>query len=749
MPAHVAETPRETLQGTPHEASEGTPAPPDDSAYRSLYHRAADPEGVFPVASWSRGIRTELGRLAGNRNAPDDLDNLRSGVTAWADVERRRYRALRKGEARTAAVLSGRAALACAPFATQVGAWLQWTTSPGNADDPAALALLRLYASDVGVGHPRASRGSAYVSVLRDAGLAEYAVPASRLALDRRIADRDFYVPALLLGMSRLPDDFLPEILGADLCLRAVGPLPPLAAVGPSAPGSTKYTGNSGNCEDTEDSGQETDAAGDDRWDTVRSCLDSLDCDVYPSGRVAEGFLWAWGALRRWSDALYEDLTHAQDPSYAMAELLRARAREGSAYHHRYRLAGRPLSDWLRECRHDPADFLTALAASDLVRPGRSRASRLVNGLVLERGPMFRVFSTADLTVIRRWIDSLPTGDAPSPVGPAQPPAESCPMPPPLRSREKPEPDAGPAPTDLRSAYYLLQHRPQTPALGRYATGYLRGWLARARHGIDRDPRALPPAWPADGLRPWLQSEHERHHQDWESGLGTPLPTRAELIDSTVQLAPLTLIDGAWLQGFTDYELASSEHGYFLFETYWDELGNGVPHLNHPRVYRQVLAGMGVELPPTASPEFARWPGFEDRSFALPVYWLCIGRYPQTFLPEVLGLNLAMELSGVGGGYRRAHEALQTHGFSTRFVDLHNTIDNVATGHSAWAADAVDAFMASVLKTHGTDRQAAAWRRVRTGYRSLDPPTGWGAQWAARWARRPGRQRPGGEVSGT
>ncbi|MFE3598456.1 iron-containing redox enzyme family protein [Streptomyces sp. NPDC059142] len=720
MSAHVAETPQDTS------------APADDSAYRSLYHRAADPEGVFPDASWSQGIRTEIGRLGGRAGAAEDLDALRSRVTAWADGERRRFRALRGGEEGTAAVLSGRAALACAPLAAQDGAWLQWTTSPGSADDPSALALLELYASDVGVGRPRASRGSAYVSVLREAGLAEYAVPASRLALDRRIADRDFYLPAMLLAMSRLPDGFLPEILGADLCLRAVGTLPPLVTVGPPSPGTAHAPQPAAAAEETAGAGH--------RWDTVRACLDS---GGRRSERMAEGFSWAWGALRRWSDDLYADLRCARDPAYAMAELLRARAREGSAYHHRYRLAGRSLSGWLRECRRDPAEFLNALAASDLVRPGRSGASRLVNGLVLQRGPMFRVFSPEDLTVIRRWIDSLPAEGDPSSAGPSAAPAPSCPMPPTLRPRGEPLTAAGRAPTDLRSAYRLLQHRPQTPALRRYSTDYLRAWLARARHGIDRDPRALPPVWPAEGLRPWLLTQHDRHNSDWESSRDTPLPTREELIDSTVQLAPLTLIDGAWLQGFTDYELASSEHGYFLFETYWDELGNGVPGLNHPLIYRQVLAGMGVELPPTASEEFARWPGFEERSFALPVYWLCIGRYPQSFLPEVLGLNLAMELSGVGGGYRRAHTALRKYGFSTRFVDIHNTIDNVATGHSAWAADAVDAFMASVLKTHGTEARTAAWQRVRTGYRSLDPPDGWGARWAALRARGPGLRRLG------
>jgi len=195
------------------------------------------------------------------------------------------------------------------------------------------------------------------------------------------------------------------------------------------------------------------------------------------------------------------------------------------------------------------------------------------------------------------------------------------------------------------------------------------------------------------------------------------------------------------LQGFTDYEHAAAEHGHFLFETYFDELGNGVPGLNHPLIYREVLIEMGVHLPATDSAEFANWPGFKDGSFELPVYWLSIGRQPRTFMPEIFGLNLAMELSGVGGSYRRAHIDLRHHGFSTRFVDIHNTIDNVATGHSAWAADTIDAYMSAILVAQGVEAQAAAWERIQAGFRSLNPPTGFWARRAARRARRSDRGR--------
>ncbi|WP_198539145.1 iron-containing redox enzyme family protein, partial [Streptomyces graminilatus] len=299
--------------------------------------------------------------------------------------------------------------------------------------------------------------------------------------------------------------------------------------------------------------------------------------------------------------------------------------------------------------------------------------------------------------------------------------------------------DPGRAPSGVREAYHLLMRRTDTPALRSWAERYVAGWLARSGHGMDSSAMPLPGRWGREGLRPWLQAQHDRHGAEFEENAEVALPSREAVVDDTVQTAPLTLIDGSWLQGFTDYEQASSAIGHSLFETYWDELGNGEPRLNHPLIYRDVLKEMGVDLPPTDSAEFARWPGFRDESFELPVYWLCVGRFPRTFLPEVLGLNLAMELSGVGGTYRRARLALRAYGFSTRFVDIHNTIDNVATGHSAWAADAVDTLMAALPETPGRGGREETWRRVRVGYRSLNPPSGVAARLGARLATRRGR----------
>ncbi|MFJ8860312.1 iron-containing redox enzyme family protein [Streptomyces sp. NPDC102451] len=735
--------------------------PPPGHSARELYPLACDPECSVADTVPVTDLRAGTTGLPGTETGPDSLESLRAQVRAWADAERDRFTELAGGapDPGTLRRLTDRTLLQCAPLALMSGAWLAGATSMATADEPAALAALSLYASDVGVGRPHRSRGDAFAALLRAQDAAEYAQPPARTALDRRIGDSAFALPSVLLLMGRLPEDFRAETLGADLCLREAGLLPPLALVRAVAgeqaadwaaldPGAERALDPAGGL-----SGAES---------AVAALAGAGAGAEATAGRVRAGFRWAYARLRAWSEEVRQTAGAMADPAWQAAEVIRLRAREGAVYHQSFQLAGRSLADWLEDARTDPMPLLGALAASRLVRPGRPDRSPLVTGLVGERGAMFRVFAEHDLAVLRQWIAGLPeraadTAEAPEGPGSAPAPTRTATDTPGRPETGRPETGGlgfpvpgkgavGPAgdrpPADLREAYVLLQRRAQTPAVREWALAYVHGWLGRARHRIDRSGLPLPGAWPAEGLRPWLGAQHDRHAAEFTRSQESEepgLPTREQLIESTVQLAPLTMIDGGWLQGFTDYRLASSQVGFSLFETYWDELGNGQTSLNHPLIYRELVAGMGVELPPTGTEDFARWSGFEDSSFELPVHWLSIGRFPVTFEPEILGLNLAMELSGVGGTYRRARLGLRKHGFSTRFVDIHNTIDNVATGHSAWAADAIDSHL-SALPSHGPHR-ADAWRRIREGYRSLNPPRSFPAWLADRRARMTHRPR--------
>ncbi|MEU8264749.1 iron-containing redox enzyme family protein [Micromonospora sp. NPDC048999] len=707
------------------------------SSPRSWFVWAADPETLLPRTRVVTALRTAL--HDGDGDTSTDLATLDEQVRSWADAERDRFTALLQPTGNRT-VLVRRIALGCAPLGLHAGGWLQWLTCPANADSATALRVLALYASDIGVGHPHADRGSAYRTLLGALRLAEWAASATRLARDEQLDDQAFALAGPLLLASRFPVEFRSEILGADLCLRAVGLTPPLVAVRQVAPDLADWTAlDLGAARDDETpSGLELSRR------VVSDLLAESGRATGAADQVRLGFRWAMRALRGWTDALHGELVAVTDPAAEMAELLRLRAREAAVYHGDYPLAGQPLRQWLADSQHNPSALLTALARSRLVRPGEPDRSPLASTLISEGGAMFRVFSPEDITVIRRWISALPDardqsrghGTADDGAVADGRPTRSSAAQVDLRLPDPVPEDDDRTPATLREAYHLLLNRRDTPALRRYAIAYLTNWLGRSGYQLEQAVHLPPQRWQPAELRRWLQQQHDRHAEEFDDTKADPLPSREALIDSTIQLAPLTLIDGSWLQGFTDHAYAPSDVGHFLFETYWDELGNGERRLNHPLLYREVLHEMGVDLPPTATPEFSAWSGFRDESFELPVYWLCIGRLPHSYLAEVLGLNLAMELSGVGGSYRRARRALKKYGYSTRFVDIHNTIDNVATGHSAWAADAVDTYMAAAPTMLGGIDRAAVWHRVLTGYRSLNPPKGIRPRLAGRLAAR-------------
>ncbi|MET8830525.1 iron-containing redox enzyme family protein [Streptomyces sp. NPDC004610] len=737
-----------------------TPTPDTATADRLLYLRALDPEGALPLTPLDTPVPDEDPGTAGAGELADE-------ARRWGAEQTARFRTELGAKAATEPVVRC-LLLNSAPLALSAGSWLQWMSSAANGDTGLALEILALYAGDLGVGYPGADRGSAY-----RAALAHHRLPLDTdgvgLTSNDLIQNVSFRLPALLLAMSRQPDRYFAEILGADLFLRAVGTPPPLAvlpetALGPMTArdidlGSTR-TGQGPSALE-----RSLTAAG--------LCLAPEEPEPGPPlgpgappppdrptapDRLRHGFRRAAREYRRWCEALLREAVLAHHPDYDIWRLLFGRARQAAVYHGRYRLDGRPLAEWFADIEAGPAPFLDALAASPLVRPGNPDRSPLIRGLISETGPMFRVFTEDEVAAIRRWIAQLPADGTPTAdrralhdvqrtwfrrtAGPE--PGETAP--------QRPPESAGPGST--RDAYRRLLTREDSPAIRRYAHDYARRWLIRSGFRLDAAPHQLPARWdPERGLSPWLLAEHDRHGAEFgvefgaEIGDGaadggdTPVPTREQLISSTLQLAPLIMIDGAWLQGFTDYRLASSPVGHLLFRTYWDELGNGERELNHPRIYRRLLGEMGHELPPTASAAFAEWPGFHDESFALPVFWLSVSRFPRTFQPEILGLNLAMELSGVGGSYRTARVGLEKYGFSTQFVDLHNTIDNVATGHSAWAAEAVDAFMAQVPGVLGPGGDPAIWRRIRIGYRSLNSPRTLGSALYARLRGRGAAER--------
>jgi len=225
-----------------------------------------------------------------------------------------------------------------------------------------------------------------------------------------------------------------------------------------------------------------------------------------------------------------------------------------------------------------------------------------------------------------------------------------------------------------------------------------------------------------DALDDWVTKVHRRQVESYLPLDGAPpLQSREETIAMTTQLAPFLLIDGAWLQFVSN---AVSSHRSLvgkLFNIYADEVGHGDCAANHPNLFRTLLESMGVSLPEVGSRAFCDWPGFGDLTFRFPAYVLAISQFPHRFLPELIGLNLAIELSGVGGSYREELDRLQYYGFDPRIAQIHNAVDNPAAGHTAWSREVVRQYLDDCLETGGPSRVQAEWERIWLGYHTLSP----------------------------
>ena len=203
-----------------------------------------------------------------------------------------------------------------------------------------------------------------------------------------------------------------------------------------------------------------------------------------------------------------------------------------------------------------------------------------------------------------------------------------------------------------------------------------------------------------------------------------PEAPKDAFVEATIQLAPLILIDGGWLQGMASPALIHTTVGRMLFHVLVEELGEGKPKEHHANIYRNLLKAMGEEPPPVDTWEFARWERLQDASFDVPALWLSISCFPRHFLPEILGLNLAVELAGVGGPYMEARDTLRRFRYPTLFVDVHNAADNVSVGHAAWAMNAIKRYMDEVAEREGPHNVDRTWHRIWTGVRATLPQIG-------------------------
>jgi hypothetical protein len=391
----------------------------------------------------------------------------------------------------------------------------------------------------------------------------------------------------------------------------------------------------------------------------------------------------------------------APAPAQKMLALLESKRAHARGYHRGVQLGNESLAA-LFEARAE--DLLAQLASSGYVVPGRPGESVLLAKSVRFGGPMFGVFTEDELQVIEEWIAALPVqqrallGEAKAvsllsaqpplsaqlPLA-AQPPHTAQP-----RRHEQPQrgerdplrPSFWRGP-DFPALYHQLLTEPGSERSHTLAQLHLERLFSRASRRLD--PRA-PTSGPE--LERWVSSELQRETQAEppERPIEAHL-TREETLWLLTQLAPAALVDGAWLQRAP--ELAQHPAWSLMLRIYRDELGSGLTHQHHGNLFRRTLAAQGLDLPHCEA--LHQDPRLIREAFSTPALWLAYSECAEERLPELLGLNLATEMAGIGRIYSRAIALLSRHQIDPYFFELHTTIDNGATGHTAWSVQAIAA----------------------------------------------------------
>ena len=195
-------------------------------------------------------------------------------------------------------------------------------------------------------------------------------------------------------------------------------------------------------------------------------------------------------------------------------------------------------------------------------------------------------------------------------------------------------------------------------------------------------------------------------------------PTPGDVPHMLKRLAPLKLIDGAWLSNIhklsTPFSLRKTTRK--AWQIFSEELGDGDLCKNHVYIYSRLLEEINRLCPEPHTLSFSQW---QHDEADCAVWKAALGQqllstFIDDFLPETLGLNLQFE--GVEYGTLVAARELKELGYDPSYFLMHICIDNAHSGHSAIALEIVDEYLCHVQDKSGRDSAQMAWNRICNGY---------------------------------
>jgi len=401
-------------------------------------------------------------------------------------------------------------------------------------------------------------------------------------------------------------------------------------------------------------------------------------------------------------------------------EILMENASYAVMHHKNTKLGGRLISEWFSEANIDIDGFLHALIESPWINKACIDESTFFTNLLSPCGRMSGVFTDKDTTTIKRRISNIIEGNSNS--NPATPHnlandfqlfQSSY-----LAKLEKHAIPSKYQPGNYRSSFHYMTNIAQHPVGASVSTQLIDSIFSK-------NPVAIhsPSDLELSNMLVYSQFGFEKIiEKSYFESMATPEVSLNELAIGREQLrvlhlyyAPFALIDGVWLKNVSQdrYKTALNSG---LFNIFIDEFGGANFKNNHANVYRKLMIELGIDRDFTNLNGLMDCAELPDDTFKMPCFVTAISLNTQNYFPELLGLNLAIELAGLGRYNEEIIDLLEKHGINAMFWRLHVSADNFSSGHSRQSLQMVTDYMDEIENSYGSEAGKVIWLRVVRGY---------------------------------
>jgi Iron-containing redox enzyme len=587
-----------------------------------------------------------------------------------------------------------------APLGLLGGCWLDVLSQPATQPSVIVNRLYPQHFIQRGAGNPRRSlhylrrRQMEEVGVyLPEIGAADFLSRAGAGPLTA--LHGSFY-----LALSRLPANFLPELVGVNYVFHALGVDDLLSDMAPMLSEPTLREVLAAYLE----------LAGPAECRRLHAGIElvlALECEHV--AMLAE--------LASWHQGLSLESK--------VAAIVARHSPFAGSHHQDVRIGDRLLADIFSDPGLDLAKFLAEFRESRQLRRTSDGLCRWIRAIKFG-GPMFGIFDEREAAVFQAWVETVQAGERPEIVISANTVGDA-------RAAERAAAIAASGPADVviadvgtpsdRELFYRLvniENYANTLPLAAERAARLfadaeilfscgaAGRYTDASY-FDYSPEAL----------------YERCEHVYFEKLVEPyqpleeIPDRDEVVFLQTTYALGALVDATWIHRVANLGRFERQSDGALFAIYADEVGHGDLRKNHITLIHRALHSMDIHLPHIREAAFMDQRDLPDELYGFSLHQLCMALFPDTYYNEILGYNLAIEMFGLGELRLHEIQKLRHYGFDDCYEQAHLTIDNISAGHSRQAADIIVSYLDDVRRALGDAAVQREWRRVWRGYASF------------------------------